>query len=156
MNWIISEGTRLVVKNSFEFVVESVGVYDNVELVKTACTVLNKKLAATIAMIDSNELKIQEAKTTMQHCFDALFNGEDYTLSGVVDCVLHDDYYSTGKLSFIASKKLHPHNDYVVIRLTVKEDPAIRDDQYIAIAKNYIKDACVKATQIVNEIANLF
>jgi hypothetical protein len=32
----------------------------------------------------------------------------------------------------------------------------IRDDQYIGIAKNYIKDACVKAMQIVNEIVDLF
>jgi hypothetical protein len=42
------------------------------------------------------------------------------------------------------------------MRMAVKEDPAIRDDQYIGIAKNYIKDACVKAMQIVNEIIDLF
>lgn len=151
-NWMASEGRRIVLKDSFDFLVESVGVYDNVELVKTACDVLNKKLASVV----SNELKIQEAKTTMQHCFDVLYNGEDYTLSNVIDSVLYADYYSNGKLSYIATKKLHPHNDYIVMRLAVKEDQAIRDDQYIGIAKNYIKDACETAIQIVNEIANLF
>lgn len=155
-NWMVSEGRRITLKNSFDFMVESVGVYDNVGLVKTSCNILNEKLAAVIAFIDRNELKIQEAKTTMPHCFDILYNNEDYTLSSVIDSVLYDDYYSTGKLSYIANKKLHPHNDYIVMRLAIKEDPAIRDDQYIGIAKNYIKDACVKATTIVNEIIGLF
>jgi hypothetical protein len=155
-NWMVSEGRRITLTDSFDFLVESVGVYDNVELVKTACDILNKKVGAVVAAVDKNELKIQEAKTTMQHCFDVLYNGEDYTLSNVIDSVLYADYYSTGKLSYIATKKLHPHNDYIVMRLAVKEDPAIRDDQYIGIAKNYIKDACVRAIQIVNEIADLF
>jgi DNA-directed RNA polymerase subunit L len=92
----------------------------------------------------------------MKHCFDILYNGEDYTLSNVIDSVLYADYYSTGKLAYIATKKLHPHNDYIVMRMAVKEDPAIRDDQYIGIAKNYIKESCVKAMRIVNEIVDLF
>lgn len=155
-NWMVSEGRRITLNNSFDFVVESVGVYDNVELVKTACDILNKKLSLVVSSVDGNELKIQEAKTTMPQCFDVLYNGEDYTLSGVIDSVMYSDYYSTGKLSYIATKKLHPHNDYIVMRLAVKEDPAILSDQYIGIAKNYIKDACIKAIQIVNDVIDLF
>lgn len=151
-NWMASEGRRITMNDSFDFVVESVGVYENIELVKTACNILNKKLSAVL----DNDLKIQEAKTTIQHCFDVLYNGEDYTLSNVIDSVLYSDYYSTGKLSYIATKKLHPHNDYIVMRLAVKEDRAISDDQYVGIAKNYIKEACTKATQVVNEIIGLF
>jgi hypothetical protein len=156
-NWMASEGRRIVLNDSFDFLVESVGVYENVELMKTAGDILNKKLASVITAIDGNELKIQEAKTTIQHCFDVLYNGEDYTLSNVIDSVLYADYYSTGdKLAYIATKKLHPHNDYIVMRLAVKEDPAIRDDQYVGVAKNYIKEACVKAMTIVSQIVELF
>ena len=155
-NWMVSDGRRITLNNSFDFVVESVGVFTNVELIKTACDILNKKLGSVVASVDGNELKIQDAKTTMPHCYDVLYNGEDYTLSNVIDSVLHSDYYQTGKLSYVATKKLHPHNDYIVMRLAIKEDPAISEDQYIGIAKNYIKDACVKAIQIVNEVIDLF
>jgi DNA-directed RNA polymerase alpha subunit len=152
-NWMVSEGRRITLADSFDFVVESAGVYDNIELLKSACNILNKKLSV---VVDGTDLKIQEAKTTMKHCFDILYNGEDYTLSNVIDSVLYADYYSTEKLAYIATKKLHPHNDYIVMRMAVKEDPAIRDDQYIGIAKNYIKESCVKAMRIVNEIVDLF
>jgi DNA-directed RNA polymerase II subunit RPB3 len=156
-NWMASQGKRIILNDSFDFVVESVGVYDNVELVKKACDILNSKLAAVVASVDSSELKIQEAKTTMQHCFDILYNGEDYTLSNVIDSVLYSDYYhANNKLSYIATKKLHPHNDYIVMRLAVKHDAAIREDQYVGIARNYIKEACVKAMQIVNQVVDLF
>lgn len=155
-NWMVSEGRRIVLNDSFDFLVESVGVYENVELIKTACDILNKKLESVVKSIDGNEIKIQEAKTTIQHCFDILYNGEDYTLSNVIDSVLYSDYYSTGKLSYIATKKLHPHNDYIVMRMAIKDDSAIRDEQYVGVAKNYIKDACIKAIQTVNQIADLF
>jgi DNA-directed RNA polymerase subunit L len=137
--------------------VGSVGVYDNVELIKKACEIMNNKLSSVVAAIDGNELKIQDAKTTTPHCFDILYNGEDYTLSNVIDSVLYSDYYhSNDKLSYIATKKLHPHNDYIVMRLAIKHDDAIKEDQYSGIAKNYIKEACVKGIQIVNEIVDLF
>ena len=155
-NWMVSEGRRITLNDSFDFLVESVGVYDNVYIVTLACDILNKKLEKVVSLIDGNELKIQEAKTTIPQCFDVLYNGEDYTLSNVIDSVLYTDYYYTGKLSYIATKKLHPHNDYIVMRMAIKEDPAVRDDQYIGVAKNYIKEACIKAIQIVNEVIDLF
>lgn len=155
-NWMVSEGRRIILNDSFDFLVESVGVYENIEIVKIACDILNKKLGSVVSAVDGGELKIQEAKTTIQQCFDVLYNGEDYTLSNVIDSVLYVDYYCTGKLSYIATKKLHPHNDYIVMRIAIKEDPAVRDDQYIGVAKNYIKEACIKAIQIVNEVIDLF
>jgi hypothetical protein len=156
-NWMASQGKRITLDNSFDFMVGSVGVYDNVELIKKACEIMNNKLSSVVAAIDGNELKIQDAKTTTPHCFDILYNGEDYTLSNVIDSVLYSDYYhSNDKLSYIATKKLHPHNDYIVMRLAIKHDDAIKEDQYSGIAKNYIKEACVKGIQIVNEIVDLF
>jgi DNA-directed RNA polymerase alpha subunit len=155
-NWIVSQGRRITLNNSFDFTIESVGVYKNVELIKTACDVLNKKLEKVVNMVNTNELKIQDAKTTIQNCYDVVYNGEDYTLSSVIESVLYNDYYKTNKLSYVTSKKLHPHNDYIIMRLAIKDDVSIAKEQYIEIAKNYIKESCIKAIQIINEIINMF
>lgn len=149
-NWMLSDGQRITIPDSFDFIVESVGVYTNIELVKTACDVLIKKLEAVVA----SELKIQETKTTIPYCYDVKYEDEDYTLSNVIDKVLYSDYYVNGKLTYVSTKKLHPHNNFIVARLALKEDPSVKD--YAAIATNYIKEACGTAIQLVNSIKNLF
>lgn len=155
-NWLVSQGRRITLPNSFDFVIESVGVYENIQLVKTACNVLNSKLEKIVALIDNDTLKIQEAKTTMNNCFDVLYNGEDYTLSGVIESNLYNDHYKKGKISYIASKKLHPHNDYIVMRIAITDDLAIEKEQYIGIAKNYIKESCINSMKTVTDILNMF
>ena len=43
-NWKLLEGKRIFKKDSFDFVIQSIGIYTNAELLILACKIMNDKL----------------------------------------------------------------------------------------------------------------
>ena len=121
-NWKLLEGLRMTKQDSFDFTIQSVGVYDNVIIVMKACEILGLKLREIFNQIESDNLKIEKSKSTIQNSYDITLENEDYTIGKVLEYLLYSKFYENTKLlSYCGFKKLHPHDSDSIIRIAYHE-----------------------------------
>ena len=120
-NWKLLEGKRITKKDSFDFVLQSVGVYTNDELLNAACKLIIGRLGDLDTIIEKDELEINNADNTMANCFDVILENEDYTIGKIIEYCLYSKFYETNVLTFCGFKKMHPHDTHSIIRLAYAE-----------------------------------
>lgn len=145
-NWKLLDGKRITIKDSFDFIVESVGVYTNYEIVDKACEILNQKLDDLIQIIEKDKLEINNSESTMSNSFDIILENEDYTIGKVLEYLLYIKFYETKMLTFCGFQKKHPHDDYSVIRV------AYKDAVEKSTIKGHLKECIEEAKQIFGKI----
>ena len=119
-NWFSMEANRYVNPNSFDFIIESVGVYSNTEIVTKACLLLVEKCKKMIADIEnaSGDVDVAPSDTTLSNGYDVTLQNEDYTLGKCIEYFLHANHYEGSKtVSFCGFRKNHPHDTHSMIRL---------------------------------------
>jgi DNA-directed RNA polymerase subunit L len=136
-NWKLLEGKRIFKKDSFDFVIQSIGIYTNAELLILACKVMIEKLQNFNSVIEKDELEIKIAESTIPNCYDVKLENEDYTIGKVIEYFMLSLFYEKGILTYCGFKMLHPHDTYSLIRVAYKE-PIVID-----IIKNDLK-TCIE------------
>ena len=116
-NWSLLDGMRITKNDSFDFVVQTIGIYSNNEILDKACDILISKLEHLDILIEKDELKIINSLNTMTNCFDIILENEDYTIGKVIEYMLYTKFYETKILRFCGFKKFHPHDSDSVIRV---------------------------------------
>ena len=150
-NFRILDAQRHFVENSFDFVLQTVGIYDNKDIVRKSCAVLQNKFIDIVQLIDGGLMPILTSETTMDNCFDIQLEEEDYTIGKVLEYILYTKYYDGEKtLKFCGFKKYHPHDTKSIIRI------AFTDKQDKSVVNHYLRDACVDAQQVFKDIYGLF
>jgi DNA-directed RNA polymerase subunit L len=121
-NWKLLEGLRYAIKNSFDFVIESVGIYDNDKIVIEACKILLRKLDELKNSIETDELEIKPSDNILENCYDVTLVNEDYTIGNMLNYELYKIFYTELKqLNYVGFKKLHPHDSDSIIRISVED-----------------------------------
>ena len=118
-NFYLLDAQRIFKENSFDFVVQTVGVMSNKDIIKTACKILMQKLDALVLAVDSDLVPIKISETTIENSYDITLENEDYTLGKVLEYILYDKYYLGDEklLNYCGFSKTHPHNTDSIIRL---------------------------------------
>ena len=146
-NWYNHDAKRYYKENSFDFVVESVGVFKNNTIIKKALDVLSNKLQYII----DNPIHVSKSQTTISHSYDIKLVGEDYTIGKCVEYQMNEDYYANNKiLSFIGFKKFHPHDSHSIIRVGFLEST-----EKEALIK-MMKESCTKLIAVFNAMKKQF
>jgi DNA-directed RNA polymerase subunit L len=145
-NWLLLDGKRIIAKDSFDFIVQSVGVYTNHEIVDQACQILIGKLTELDTLIEKDDLEIKNTETTIPNCFDIVLENEDYTIGKVLEYLLFTKFFETKMLTYCGFKKLHPHDSYSIIRV------AYRDAVEISSIKGHLKDCIADAKTVFGKI----
>jgi len=121
-NWYLLEAKRYFVENSFDFKVQTIGIWTNQELIQLACDVMHKKLENLKQILENGTIQIDESVSTIPNCYDITLVNEDYTLGKCLEYILHEKYYKEAKeLSYIGFKKDHPHDNHSILRLAFRE-----------------------------------
>ena len=122
-NWRLLDGQRVVKRDSFDFQLQTLGVFTNQQIIRTACDILIDKLEALDTTIDTDDLKITPSENTMKNCYDVILVNEDYTIGKVLEYFLHSKFYEgTRSMSFCGFKKMHPHDSDSIIRIAYREE----------------------------------
>jgi DNA-directed RNA polymerase subunit L len=117
-NWYTLQAKRYFIQDSFDFKIETVGVYKNVELINMGCDNIIRRLDKIKEKCDNEQLKLNKKTTAMENSVDVILQGEDYTIGKVIEFILHEQYYKKDReLSYVGFIKKHPHDDYSVIRI---------------------------------------
>lgn len=150
-NFELLDAQRQFQPDSFDFVIQTIGIYDNRELVYKACAILQNKLIDMIQALDSDIVGIVASQTTMDHCFDVFLDNEDYTIGKVLEYILYEKHYMNDKtLSFCGFKKFHPHDTDSRIRIAFDK----KGDK--TIVKQYLRAACVDAQELFKVVYKMF
>jgi DNA-directed RNA polymerase subunit L len=117
-NWFLLEAKRYYQPNSYDFTIESVGVFENIEIVIKACEIMISKCEKLLENLQHGKVTIIPSETTLKNGFDITLVNEDYTLGKVIEFYLYQQNFIADKtLSFCGFRKPHPHATESIIRV---------------------------------------
>ena len=149
-NWKLLDGMRITKQDSFDFTIQTVGIYDNVELIHKACEILIEKLQYQDTLLEKDELTIEKSQNTMSNSYDIILENEDYTIGKVIEYILYTKFYETKTLTFCGFKKMHPHDAHSIIRV------AYKDPIDISTIKGNLKECLDEAVQVFTKVKKEF
>ena len=152
-NWALLDAQRQTKEDSFDFVVETVGVYSNAEIVGKAAQIMINKCTQFIRDIESGENHIIPTVSTIQNGFDIELKGEDYTLGKVLEFFLHDKHYAEDQtVTYCSFRKIHPHNPDSMIRVGFADTVGVDE----GIVAQYITTCARDAIAVFEYIRDQF
>ena len=155
-NWNILEAQKFIIPNSFDFIVETVGVFSNRDLIKKSCDIMINKCEKFINLIQSESLLYEKSSTTLPNCFDIILQGEDYTLGKAIESVLYIQHYDGDKtLAFLGFNKKHPHDIDSILRIAFKNE-TIKNLQIEAVLLQYFNNALTQLIDVYKQIQSQF
>lgn len=150
-NFELLDAQRHYLANSFDFIIQTVGVYENKEIVEKAIVILHDKLVQYVELLDADGVNILTSETTMENCFDVVLENEDYTIGKILEFIVYEKYYMGDKsVSFCGFKVFHPHNTSGTLRIAYV---AKMDKSQIA---QQLRGVCVDATEVFKKLVKYF
>jgi DNA-directed RNA polymerase subunit L len=151
-DWAVLDAKQLyVVKDSFDFVLDTIGIHTNREVLLIASIVLREQLEHC-----KMELTIVPSLNTIPHCFDVKMTGSynhgthfikmkgDHSIGKMLEFILFKSLDPT----YITFFKLHPHDEFGILRI------AYTDATPESIKDNIIK-ACDDAIRQFEEFSTM-
>lgn len=154
-DFYLLDAERYYVPNSFDFVVETNGIYENEDVVRRACSTLIYRFDYLANALKDNDENAVEIKPSQQlnNAFDIILKNGDYTVGVLLDNTLFRQYGTTegdGTLSFCGFHKEHPHLKQSVLRMGFEKE------QDVAFCKNLIITACNKISNCFANLEKIF
>lgn len=150
-NWKLLDGLRIVKKDSFDFIVQTIGVFTNYEILVKACEIIENRIKDLDKLLDMDEVEIKIALNTMSNCFDIKLENEDYTIGKLIEYLLYEKFFEGTKIvSYVGFKKFHPHDVESIIRIAFKQPVDISS------IKGYLKECILDAYHIFGKIKKEF
>lgn len=122
-DWVLLNSQLHSLPNSFDFTVETVGQFSNMDVVFRGTNIMLDKVKKFKSNIQTDPDLIMPSDSTLTNGFDIRLIGEDYTLGKALEFVLFNNHYdrysreSDKSLTFCGFRKPHPHIDESMIRL---------------------------------------
>jgi len=157
-DWGYLDSFRSYKVNSYDFTIESVGVWKNQAIVRMGCEAMIRRLKefANAVQTQQHEL-IRPSNTTIRDGYDVVMKNEDYTLGKVVEYFLYTEYYaksgagSAPFLSYCGFAKPHPHINESVIRVATRQPVNGLGD-----IVGMVVDACERGVKTYTAIGEYF
>jgi len=121
-DWLLLDAQLHFIPDSFDFVIETVGQFTNMELVFKGVHVMIDKINNFKSIIQTEDI-ITISDTSLENGYDIKLISEDYTLGKALEYVLYNKHYDRDNansdkiLTFCGFRKPHPHIDESIIRL---------------------------------------
>jgi len=153
-NWKLLDGLRYTTPNSFDFSLQSIGVYSNQELLDKSCEILLNKMNDLNTLMLNDKLKITTSASTMDNCYDIVLENEDYTIGKTLEYFLYSKYFDVPSdrqiVTYCGFKKVHPHDSDSIIRVAFKQ--AV--DKSIVVG--YLQECIKDSIQVFSDIKRKF
>ena len=149
-DWQALEAKRYIKENSFDYLIETVGVFTNELLVFKACHVVMDKLRQFQNILQSDTESIQSLSNdnTIQFGYDIMLYNEDFTLGKVLEYVMYVSHY--GKvINYCGFSKPHPHRAESILRLGFINK--VDKSEIVTYLVNAASSAIVVFERIANE-----
>jgi DNA-directed RNA polymerase subunit L len=151
-NWKLLEGLRYVKSNSFDFILQSVGIYENSAILVKACNVLINKFQNLRTILENDDIDIKPSNSTLPNCYDVILENEDYTIGNILNNDIYRIFYNDLKvLDYVGFKKMHPHDSDSILRLSF-----IEPNKGVSDIKTILKHISEEAIETINKFKDHF
>jgi DNA-directed RNA polymerase subunit L len=150
-NWKLLDGKRICVRDSFDFIIQTIGVFTNEELVYTATDIIVRKLNDFMEMLVNGEVYINPSFSTIQNSYEIILKNDDYTIGKLIEYMMATKYFNKS-ISFCGYIKMHPHDEDSIIRVALTENIENPVDKI----EYYLSEAVKEVAGIISEIRGLF
>ena len=121
-NWNLLEGLRYVKSKSFDFIIQSLGIYENTDIIIKSCDIVIRNLENIKNSLEQDEMEIKPSINTMDNSYDIILVNNDYTIGNILNYELYAVFYQELKaLDYVGFKKMHPHDNDSIIRVSVSD-----------------------------------
>ena len=121
-DFFLLDANRSFIENSFDFSIETVGVYSNEEIFKKACIILIENFNDLKDKLQSDSVIINSPITTIKNCYEVVLENIDHTIGKVLEFILNELYFTQKQLlTYIGFTKKHPHDLYSIIKMAFPE-----------------------------------
>lgn len=142
-DWLLLDAKRIFVEDSFDFVIETIGIYTNYKIMELASTIIMKKLLIFLDNIKMDQDLIKDANDTMDNCYLIILKNEDYTIGKIIEHHLYLKYFSEKKeLNFVGFLKRHPHDTDSFIKISFKN--IITKDEIIVMLEECVNNNIIE------------
>ena len=150
-DWMLLDAKRLFIADSYDFIIETLGIYTNYELVNMATSIIIKKLYMTLESLKNNNDLIEDSIDTLDNSYIIKLINEDYTIGKIIEYCLYNKYFNEEKLlNYVGFIKKHPHDTFSIIKISLKKLTS-KDEILIMI------EECVNSSiLILNSIKEYF
>ena len=137
-NWMLLEGKRYYVKDTFDFMIETVGIYKNNKLIKKACQIIKYQLEKIGA---GENITITKSDNTMDNSHHIILKNKDYTIGKILEYGLYNKYYEevapgSEVISYVSFFKKHPHDDDGILKVSFTEGKTSE------VINGYLSEVC--------------
>jgi len=137
-NWMVHNAKRYYVNDSFQFKLETIGIYTNEELIKIACNILINRFENLKKMVQDDKIEIISDTINTKFSHDIILPNISYTIGKVIEYLFYERYFKMNKtFSFVGFIKKHPHDDDSIVRIVFRngeEDSNIENIKMIFLA----------------------
>lgn len=148
-NFYLLDAQRTFITNSFDFIIQGIHIFHNINILQIACQNIILKFYNIITHIQHNSLPIYTSESSMNFSFDIILLNEDYTIGKILEFIIYTKFYKLNHtLSFCAFKKFHPHDTNSTIRIAFKQNSQTLH------AKHILHTAATIAIQLFSNIYN--
>lgn len=147
-DFLLLDAKRIVIPNSFDFIVETVGVFENSEIISKACEIIIERLrkASNAITQDTTNIEKQPGDFWMVR-----LENEDFTITKIIEYILYSSHFEgDGLLDYCASSRQHPHIPVSLIKLHFTKEV---DEELIS---QLIHSACESAIPTFEYIYKTF
>jgi DNA-directed RNA polymerase subunit L len=148
-NWFLLDAYRISAPDSFDFIIKSVGIFENKVLIQKACDVLMSSFTYITQSIETDNtsvVMIKPSSTTMENCVDIILHNYDYTVGKVLEYFLYTTHYQGDKmLTFCGFIKEHPHDTHSILRI------AFKNQTDNGVVKQFMVDALTQSMNSITE-----
>lgn len=152
-NWDLHNYKRYYLKDSFDFSIESIGVFTESKIIFKACNIINFGLMKILENQEQKSYTLKKNTIALENSVDIILYYIDYTLGKLLEFIIYKEYYMGQKvLSFCGFLKPHPHEKYSIIRIAFTKQKNFTDENI----ENIIRDSCGVGQQIFTSIQSDF
>jgi DNA-directed RNA polymerase subunit L len=139
-DWMLLDAKRLFKSDSYDFVVETVGIYTNFELMDSATGILIQKLYTTLQSLKNETDLINDAIDTLENSYIIVLKNEDYTVGKIIEYMLYSKYFQERKeLTYAGFLKKHPHDKDSFIKIGAKK--TLSKDEIISVIEDCVNSS---------------
>ena len=150
-DWMLLDAKRLFIENSFDFIIETIGIYSNYKLIELGISLIIKKLYITLESLKNKNELIDDAIDTLDNCYIVTLLNEDYTIGKIIEYYLYNKYFKEEKIiNYIGFLKKHPHDNNSFIKISFKN--LISKDELLIM----IEDSVNNSILLLNSIKEYF
>lgn len=152
-DWMLLDAKRLFIEDSFDFTIETIGIYNNYKLLELGISLIIQKLYTTLQFLKNENDLIYDATDTLDNCYIITLKNEDYTVGKIIEYYLHNKYFKDEKIvNYIGFLKKHPHDEDSFIKISFKN--LVSKDELLIMIENSVNNSILLLNPIKEYFTN--